>query len=59
MGKFGFFRLAQRANSLQGFVHTSVADDEYKGYHLPQGTFFFGNAWSVLQINCDFFLTYH
>ncbi|EIN05560.1 cytochrome P450 [Punctularia strigosozonata HHB-11173 SS5] len=30
-------------------VHTSVEDDEYRGYHLPKGTLFFGNAWSILH----------
>ena len=30
-----------------GVVHRSMADDEYNGYFLPEGTLFFTNVWSV------------
>ncbi len=31
-----------------GIVHRSMADDEYNGYFLPEGTLVFTNIWSVL-----------
>ncbi|TFK85205.1 cytochrome P450 [Polyporus arcularius HHB13444] len=30
-----------------GIVHRSMADDEYNGYFLPEGTLVFTNIWSV------------
>ncbi|KAL2828677.1 cytochrome P450 [Aspergillus cavernicola] len=30
-----------------GVPHASLADDTYKGYHIPQGSVVFANAWAM------------
>ncbi|RPD56282.1 cytochrome P450 [Lentinus tigrinus ALCF2SS1-7] len=32
-----------------GVVHRSMADDEYNGYFLPEGSLFLTNAWAILH----------
>jgi hypothetical protein len=59
LGKIEFLRLSRSADTFQAVVHTSVAEDEYRGYHLPKGTFFFGNSWYVLRKNYNIILIYH
>ncbi len=36
-----------------GVVHRSMADDEYNGYFLPEGTLLLTNVWSVFRTFTD------
>jgi cytochrome P450 len=40
--------------ALGGFAHAPTQDDEYKGYHIPEGTHVYGNLWAIHSDPKDF-----